>query len=62
MGENMTTFVSLSLADSSQREATLAMGEILHLLLGSAIWLLVQARVRPHQMKERPLANALPSA
>ena len=33
--------------------------ELLQLLSGSALWLLIQARLRPHQMRENPLASAL---
>ena len=36
--------------------------ELLQLLSGSALWLLIQARLRPHQMRENPLARLWPRA
>lgn len=36
--------------------------ELLHLLTGSSVWLLIQGRLRPHQIKDNQLVVALSKA
>ena len=58
MGENMeASQVCPWLIQVSMRHQRL--WELLQLLSGSALWLLIQARLRPHQMRENPLASSL---